>query len=181
MANLNNAKAVIYARVSTEDQTTDNQIPALLELAKRRGWEVLTVYQEEASAWKVGHQKEFAKMLKSASYHEFDVLLVWALDRITRQGVQAIFPIVDTLKTYGVMVVSLQEPWTEQGGLQAELLYSITAWVAKSESERRSERIKVALGERKAKGLPVGRIVGAKDKAPRKRTGYLLRYADRRK
>ena len=174
-------KAVIYARVSNEEQSTDNQIPALLELAQRRGWEVIAVYQEEASAWKAGHQKEFAKMLKSASTHEVDVLLVWALDRITRQGVQAILPIVDALKNYGVMVVSLQEPWTEQSGPQAELLYSITAWVAKSESERRSERVKAGLDKRKSKGLPVGRIAGAKDRTPRKRTGYLLRYVDRRK
>ena len=173
-------KAVIYARVSTEDQNTDNQIPALEALAKQRGWDIVGVYQEEASAWKAGHQKEFARMLKSASIHQFDILLVWALDRITRQGVQAILPIVDTLKGYGVMVVSLQEPWTEQSGMQAELLYSITAWVAKSESERRSERIKAALDKRRAKGLPVGRIAGSKDKTPRKRTGYLLRYADRR-
>lgn len=173
-------RAVIYARVSTEDQDATNQIIALENLAKQRGWDIAAVYQEEASAWKAGHQKEFAKMLKKASIHEFQVLLVWALDRITRQGVRAILPLIDNLKSYGVQVISLQEPWTEQSGMQSELLYSITAWVAKSESERLSQRIKAGLEKRKAKGLPVGRMAGSKDKQPRRRTGYLLRYADRR-
>ena len=65
--------------------------------------------------------------------------------------------------------------------MMANLLYAITAWVAKFESERRSERIKAALARKKAKGEPIGRQPGAKDLEPRKTLGYHMRYNDRRK
>ena len=65
----------------------------------------------------------------------------------------------------------------EQEGPARDLLMSVMAWVAEQESARRSERVKAGLARRKAQGLPVGRLKGAKDRKKRKRTGYLLRYA----
>lgn len=174
-------KAVIYARVSTEEQSTENQIPALQRLASEKEYEIIKVYSEEVSAWKAGRQKELKALLKSASYHKFDILLVWALDRLTREGIGSIMHLVNTFKTYRVQVISYQEPWTQQDGGMADLLYAITAWVAEFESKRRSERIKAALARKKARGEPIGRKPGAKDKRPRKRLGYLKRYNDRRK
>ena len=56
-------KAVIYARTSTNEQSTDNQVPVLQDWAKRRDFEVIEVYQETESAWKSGHQKELARLL----------------------------------------------------------------------------------------------------------------------
>lgn len=175
-------RVAIYARVSTEEQTTENQIPALLDLVKYQGWDLVKTYCEEASAWRQGHQKELQKLLLRASYHEYDIVLVWSLDRLTRQGIGSIMQLVNTLKGYGCRVVSQQESWTQQSdGMMADLLYAITAWVAKFESERRSERIKAAFARKKARGEPIGRKPGAKDVGKRKRMGYLARYNDRRK
>lgn len=174
-------KVAIYARVSTEDQSTDNQLPALRALVKSRGWEVYKEYTEEASAWRAGHQKELSNLLKDASYKRFKIVLVWSLDRLTRQGIGTIMNYIHTLKIYEVQVISIQEPWTEQMGPMADLLFAITGWVAEFESARRSERVKAGMERRRAQGLPVGRQPGVKDKKKRKRTGYLLRYADRRK
>lgn len=56
-------KAVIYSRVSTTEQSTDNQTPVLEAWAKQRGFEVVGIYQEAESAWKAGHQKELARLL----------------------------------------------------------------------------------------------------------------------
>ena len=173
-------RAVIYARVSTENQTTDNQIPALESLAAMRELEVTKIYSEEVSAWKAGRQQKLKALLKDASYHKFDVILVWALDRLTREGIGSIMHLVNTFKTYGVKVISYQEPWTQQDGAMADLLYAITAWVAEFESKRRSERIKAAIERKKARGEPVGRQPGAKDKKKRSKLGYYARYADRR-
>jgi DNA invertase Pin-like site-specific DNA recombinase len=72
-------------------------------------------------------------------------------------------------------VVSLQEPWAEASGDAGELLMAVAAWVARMESQRRSERTKAGVARRKAQGLPVGRQPGAKDKGPRKVSGYYLR------
>lgn len=175
-------KVAIYARVSTEEQTTDNQVPVLSEFAERMGWDVVNIYTEEASSWRAGHQKALKELLNRASYHEYDVILVWSLDRLTRQGIGSIMQLVNTFKTYGCRVVSQQESWTQQSdGMMADLLYAITAWVAKFESDRRSERIKAALARKKAKGETIGRQPGAKDKTKRKRLGYYERYNDRRK
>jgi putative DNA-invertase from lambdoid prophage Rac len=174
-------KVAIYCRVSTAEQSADNQLLALEKLARDRGWEVLEVYQEEESAWKAGRQRELARLLVDASRHRFEAVLVWALDRLTREGVASILRLVDTLKRYKVRIVSLQESWTEfPNELMAELFYSITGWVAKFESARRSERIKAGVNKRRAAGKPVGRPPGAKDKKPRRTTGYHLRFADRR-
>ena len=69
-----------------------------------------------------------------------------------------------------------QEQWVEAAAELRELMLSVLAWAAKFESSRRSERIKAGLVRRKAKGLPVGRQPGAKDKRRRKRSGYVARW-----
>lgn len=81
----------------------------------------------------------------SGSKRKYDILLVWALDRLSRGGAAAILNLVDTFKASGVKVVSLQESWMEAPGAIGEILYSITGWVARMESERRSERTKAGL------------------------------------
>jgi|GEM_PF-5354955 len=53
-------KASIYVRVSTGDQDTANQLLALTEWARKRGYGVVAIYSEEESAWKTGHQRELA-------------------------------------------------------------------------------------------------------------------------
>ena len=170
-------KAAIYTRVSTTDQNTDNQLPALEALAKQRDWEVVEYYQEAESAWRNGHQQELARLLSDARRHKFDVVLVWALDRLTREGAASILNLVNTFSTYGVKVVSYQESWTEAPGPVADLLYAITGWVAEFESKRRSERTKAGLDRATRQGKKLGRPSGSKDKGKRRRTGYLLRYA----
>ena len=76
----------------------------------------------------------------------------------------------------GVTVWSLRESWTETSYPHVrELIAAIMAWVARMESERRSDRVRAGLARRKAAGLPVGRQPGAKDKARRRRSGYVAR------
>lgn len=175
-------KVAIYCRVSTEEQDTANQLSVLEKLAQDRDWQVVEVYQEEASAWKAGHQRELARLLVGASRHRFEAVLVWALDRLTREGIGSILQLVNTLRSYKVKIISQQEGWTEQGNEAMEdIFYAIAGWAAKFESDRRSERIKAAMDKRRKKGLTVGRPKGAKDRKPRKKTGYYLRHADRRR
>jgi len=172
-------RAALYLRVSSAEQNTDNQLPALKSYAASRGWEVTSVYSENESAWRAGHQKELARLLADirGGKRKYDVLLVWALDRLSRGGAAAILNLVDTFKTYDVRVVSLQEPWTEAPGAIGEILYAIAGWVAKMESQRKSERTKAGLARAVREGKKLGRPLGSKDKAPRRHSGYLLRYA----
>jgi len=150
-------KAALYLRVSTTEQDTTNQLLTLEDYAKRRGFEVYRIYSEAETAWKNGHQAELAKLLDDAQRGRFHVVLVWALDRLSREGALAILSLVDRLKRHGVRVISVQEPWTEAPGELADILYAITGWVARMESQRRSERTKAGLERARRNGKPIGK------------------------
>ena len=164
-------KAAIYARVSSNEQSMDNQLPVLEAWVKQRGYQVMQYYVENESAWKSGHQRELARLLYDCrnGRRKFDVVLVWALDRLSREGATAILNLVNTFKAYGVKVISYHEPWTEAPGEIGEILFAIAGWVARMESERRSERTKAGLIRVKAQGKHLGRPKGSKDKRKRRR------------
>jgi DNA invertase Pin-like site-specific DNA recombinase len=129
---------------------------------------VVKVYQEAESAWRNGHQRELANLIADARRRRFQCVLVWALDRVSREGALAILSLVQKLSACGVRVLSYQESWTEAPGELAELLYALTGWVARMESQRRSERTKVGLARVKAQGKRLGRPPGSKDGRKRK-------------
>ena len=171
-------KIIIYLRVSSKEQTTKNQLPVLEKWITDRGYELVEVYSENESAWHRGHQRELARLFNDLRRRKVDVCLVWSLDRLTREGIARIFEIANRFKAYGVQVISYQEPWTEQSGMMADLLYAITAWVAEFESKRRSERTLAGLARALREGKKLGRPKGSKDRYKRSSCGYLLRYAN---
>ena len=162
-------KVCIYGRVSTGEQDAENQIMVLTNWANQRGYEVVKVYQEAESAWRNGHQRELANLIADARRRRFQCVMVWALDRLSREGALAILSLVQKLSNCGVKVLSYQESWTEAPGELAELLYALTGWVARMESQRRSERTKAGLARVKAQGKRLGRPRGSGDKRKRKR------------
>ena len=162
-------KAVIYARVSTDKQDAENQIPEMRALAIRRGFEVGEVYTESESAWKDGHQVELPRLMKDAQRRKFDVVIVWALDRLCRQGSTPMFLTINKLTSCGVAVVSVKEEWLDTAGPLREAFICIFGWIAQFESQRRSERTKAGLAARKAKGVTLGRPTGSVDKKKRVR------------
>jgi DNA invertase Pin-like site-specific DNA recombinase len=162
-------KCCIYCRVSTSEQDLTNQLMALTGWADQRGYQVVAVYREEESAWRAGHQRELARLVVDARRRRFRVILVWALDRLSREGSAAILGIVNKLNRCGVKVLSYQESWTEAPGELGELLFAIAGWVARMESQRRSERTKAGLARARAQGKRLGRPPGSQDKKKRKR------------
>lgn len=170
-------RAAIWARVSTDDQDVDNQVRQLQEAAYRRQLEVVKIYQVAASAFTGRHNPLLATVAEAGRRGEFDVLLVWSLDRLSRQGPLHTLQIIDRLKRFGVRVVSLQEPFTELPHGMDDVFIAFAAWVARFESVRRSERTKAGMERAKAEGRITHRPKGAKDKKPRKRGGYFDRMA----
>lgn len=171
-------KVVIYSRVSTQEQTVDNQLLALQQLISRRDdMDLVRTFQENVSAWETGKQDALQELLSRARLGQFDAVIVWSLDRLTRGGALQILSLIDKLKKYRVKVISLQEPWTEAPGEIGDILYAITGWVAGMESRRRSERTRAGLERAKADGKTLGRPVGSHDKKKRKTAGYRLRHA----
>ncbi len=107
-------------------------------------------------AWTGAHREQLRQALDDARTGRYEVLLVWALDRLERGGIEPTLRVMRQLRERGVLVISLQEPWTNAGGEMQELLTAIMAWVARIGSQRRSERVRAGLARRKAAGLPVG-------------------------
>jgi hypothetical protein len=97
-------KVAIYSRTSTTDQNPVNQSMVLTDWAGQRGYDVVMVYEEQESAWKAGHQRELARLLEDARKRKFGAVLVWALDRLSREGPLAILSLVNRLKICGVGV-----------------------------------------------------------------------------
>ncbi len=164
-----NKKAAVYLRVSTNDQNPDNQLSSIKVWCESRDYNLVEIYRETESAWKAGHQRELARLLDNARKRKFDTVLVWALDRLSREGPLAILSLVNRLKICGVRVLSYQESWTEAPGELGELLFAIAGWVARMESQRRSERTKAGLARLVAQGKKLGRPPGSKDRRKRKR------------
>jgi DNA invertase Pin-like site-specific DNA recombinase len=88
-------KVAIYARVSTKDkgQEVENQLRQLREFAAVQGWTVYREFIDHETA-KTDEGAEFQAMFTDASQRKFDMLLFWALDRLTREGVEGLFALV---------------------------------------------------------------------------------------
>jgi DNA invertase Pin-like site-specific DNA recombinase len=74
-------RCALYLRVSTDRQNCENQRPALEQLAAARGLEVVRVYEEQVSAV-AKHRPEWEAVKAAAHRGEFQVLVVFALDRV---------------------------------------------------------------------------------------------------
>lgn len=177
-------RCAIWVRVSTADQKAANQLPELRAVARARGLDVAAEITTEDSAWQSSGRKggEFdtsrATLLNGAQMGEYGTVLVWGLDRLSRRGAEDMMGYVRRLTSTGCRLISIKDPWVESlsDPMVREILLGIFGTLARFESERRSERIRAGLARRKAEGQPVGRQPGAKDKKPRKRSGYVARY-----
>ena len=90
-------KVAIWLRVSTGEQHAENQRPDLEAWAQRRGLEIVKVYVVSESAWKGAHQKALTQVYQDARAGRFQVLLVWALDRLSREGIASTREIIEQL------------------------------------------------------------------------------------
>ncbi len=77
-------RAVIYARVSTADQSTDLQLHDLREYAKVRGFDIVAEYVDEAVSCARARRPGLDQLLADAHQRRFDVVLTWKLDRLGR-------------------------------------------------------------------------------------------------
>jgi DNA invertase Pin-like site-specific DNA recombinase len=153
--------AAIYARVSLTKgrQHTDNQLIQLRRYCKQKGWRIAPehVYIEEKSGKASDNRKQFQAMMQAASQRQFDVLVVWALDRLSREGVMQTFEHIKRLKGYGAEFESFTEAHFRTTGPAGELMIAVAAWIAQQERVRLSQRTLAGLERARAKGKQLGR------------------------
>src|SRR5436305_2277494 len=149
-------RCAIYARVSTADQSLENQLPQLLEFAACSGWEITQVYTDEASA-KNGNRPGFRSMMEDASRRKFYVLLFWALDRLTREGLRKTIHCLQRLDDAGVTFRSFTEQYLDTCGIFRDVVIGLMATLAQQERIRISERTRAGLARVRKNGTRLGR------------------------
>jgi len=79
-------KVALYARVSTDRQTTENQLIELRAVAERHGWMIVGEYVDQGVSGAKGRDQrpEFDRLLKDASRKKFDLIASWSVDRLGR-------------------------------------------------------------------------------------------------
>lgn len=103
-------RAALYVRVSTNEQTTDNQKQALQLVAERRGWQIVQTYADEGISGAKDRTRRpgFAAMLRDATRRRFDVLMVWSIDRLGRSTAAVATALVE-LEAAGVAIYADKE------------------------------------------------------------------------
>lgn len=151
-------RAALYCRVSSADrgQTNANQLHALRARANRLGVEVVGEFVDEASGAR-NDRAGLRALLDATHRREFDSVLVWALDRLSREGIGAMVAYLEKFKTAGVVVKSHQESWLDTASPVNDLLLAVFAWVARQERERIRERVKAGIARARAAGRSFGR------------------------
>lgn len=150
-------RAAIYARVSTTKQEAENQVLELREYASRQGWEITHIFREKEHGWEPDRE-QLKHLMSFAHERKFDVVLVWALDRFSRQGIGPTLQLLNRLNEYGTPLVSYREEFLRQTDPRiAELLLSVLAWVAKQEHLRISDRTRAGLSRARSEGKVLGR------------------------
>jgi putative DNA-invertase from lambdoid prophage Rac len=147
-------KAAIYARVSTADQTCDNQLLELRRYIEARGWTGQEFVDSGVSGAK-DRRPALDALLRDAKRRRFDVLVCWRLDRLGR-NLRHLVTMLEELTSIGIAFVSLGEGidcTTQAGKLQLHILVAL----AEFERERIRERVLAGLHRARAQGRKLGR------------------------
>ena len=149
-------KIAIHCRVSTTKQENENQLADLHEFIAKQNWQLHDDYVDCESGSK-SDRIEFQRMLVDASRRKFDLVLFWALDRFSREGVLQTLTHLNRLESHGVGFKSFTEPYFDSCGVFKDAVIAIMATLTKQERVKRAERTKAGLAIARAKGSVLGR------------------------
>jgi DNA invertase Pin-like site-specific DNA recombinase len=153
-------RVAIYCRVSTRDkgQDTTNQRLQLREHAARQGWTLVRIYEEEVSGRKGERDREaFRQMFADAAKHQWDCLLFWSLDRLTREGTFQTLKYLNRLTDLGITYCSLTEPYINSHGVFGDVVVSLLSCLALQETQRLGARTRAGLEKARLEGRIGGR------------------------
>ena len=147
--------AAIYSRVSTFDQTTQNQIYDLRTLAEQRGLQIVKEYTDQGISGTRARRPGLDLMMADARRGHFDVLLVWACDRLAR-STRHFLEVLDELNHLHVEFISFRESLDTGGPLGRAVIIIVSA-IAELERGLIVERVKAGLRRAKLEGRHIGR------------------------
>ena len=150
-------RVALYVRVSTDQQTVENQTRELRQLAERRGWQVVEVYSDAGISGAKGRDSRpgLDSMLKDASRRRFDVIMAWAIDRLGR-SLSDLLHIIQHLEACGVDLY-LDQQSIDTTTPMGKLVFQVTGAFAEFERTMIRQRVKAGLKRAVAQGVKLGR------------------------
>ncbi len=167
-------RVAFYLRVSTGEQTTENQRRELEQVAKRSGWQVVEVYEDAGVSGANGREKRpaFDKLLKDATARQFDLVAAWSVDRLGR-SLQHLVAFLGELHALKIDLY-LHQQGIDTTTPAGKAMFQMMGVFAEFERAMIQERVKSGLSRARASGKRLGRP----PVAARKRTEVLkLRQA----
>lgn len=170
-------KAVIYTRVSTNDQTTSRQIN---DLSKVEGFSVVKIFSENISGFSksMEERKGLQDMFRYVEKNIIECIMVSEVSRLGRNTVECL-SLINDLEKKGILLYIHNLGCTigkdeGQDSIFTKLIVTIMADLARMESEQLSQRIKSGIRNRKEKGLHTGRKVNSTESKER----FLSKHKD---
>ncbi len=150
-------RVAFYLRVSTGEQTTENQRRELEQVAKRSGWQVVEVYEDAGISGANGREKRpaFDKLLTDATARQFDLVAAWSVDRLGR----SLPHLVAFLGELHALKIDL---YLHQQGIDTttpagKAMFQMMGVFAEFERAMIQERVKSGLSRARASGKRLGR------------------------
>lgn len=150
-------RVVIYGRVSTSDQTSENQTLVLTEIVNRNGWDLLDTYIDDGISGSKGRDKrpEFDRLCKDMIRRKFDRVLVWDVSRLGR-SLQHLVEFLNDVQSVGC------DLYIHQSGLDTStpsgrMMFQMVGVFSEFERSMISERVKLGLQRVVSKGGKLGR------------------------
>jgi DNA invertase Pin-like site-specific DNA recombinase len=147
-------RAALYLRVSTLDQHPETQLLDLRQMAAQRSYEIVQEYTDRLSGVKA-RRPGLDQMMADARRGRFDVVLVWASDRIAR-SVKHFLDVLDELNRIGVEFASFREQ-IDTGGPLGRAIIVIVGAVAELERSLIVERVRAGMRRARLDGQRIGR------------------------
>ena len=147
-------RAALYMRVSTVEQHPETQLHDLRQMAAQRGFEIVKEYTERISGAKA-KRPGLDAMMADGRRGRFDVVLVWASDRIAR-STKHFLDVLDELNRINIEYVSFRENIDNAGPLGRAIVVIIGA-IAELERSLIVERVRAGMRRARLEGQRIGR------------------------
>jgi len=150
-------RCAIYSRVSTLDQNLENQQIKLREIAKLKGYESIVEYSDKGISGKHGRdiRTGFDALIKDATSKNFDMILVWSVDRLGR-SLQDLISFLNEIHSVGCNLY-IHNSQMDTSTPAGKMLFSVMATVSEFERSLISERVKLGMQRAVADGRKLGR------------------------
>jgi DNA invertase Pin-like site-specific DNA recombinase len=150
-------RAALYLRVSTDKQTVQNQREALTAIATQRGWQIVAEYNDAGISGAKGRDDRpgLDKALRDATRAKYDVLMVWAIDRLGR-SLQDLLATMQTLEA-GKVDLFIDRQALDTTTPTGKLMFQMCGAFAEFERALIVQRVNAGLARARKAGVRLGR------------------------